>query len=128
MQALTTFDLPEGAAAGAALGLAALVCLPIVALAADVQRGRASYYDEPQRVACGGARFNPEGMTAAHRSLPCGTRVRVTSNAGRSVVVTINDRGPAKWTGRIIDLALAPARLLGMIGPGHIPVTVEVLR
>lgn len=56
--------------------------------------GKASYYWQPQRVASGGW-FNPNAMTAAHKTLPFGTRVRVTNKVnGRSVVVTINDRGP----------------------------------
>src|SRR6478736_1264835 len=55
--------------------------------------GMASYYHEPQRLASGG-RFNPHALTAAHKTLPFGTKVRVTNRRnGQSVVVTINDRG-----------------------------------
>lgn len=86
-------------------------------------RGIASYYWQPQAVACGG-RFNPHAMTAAHRTYPCGSRVRVTASNGRSVVVTINDRGPFV-KGRIIDLSLAAARQIGMTKSGLTTVTVE---
>jgi rare lipoprotein A len=88
--------------------------------------GIASYYWQGQRVATG-ARFNPEGLTAAHRSLPFGTRVRVTHlGNGRSVNVVINDRGPF-IAGRIIDLARGAARVIGMTGQGLARVRVTVL-
>ena len=88
--------------------------------------GVASYYWQGQRVATG-ARFNPEGMTAAHRTLPFGTRVRVTHlGNGRSVNVVINDRGPF-IAGRIIDLARGAARVIGMTGQGLARVKVTVL-
>ncbi len=88
--------------------------------------GKASYYWEPQRVASGGW-FNPNAMTAAHKTLPFGTRVRVTNrNNGQSVVVTINDRGPYVG-GRIIDLSRAAAHAISMQGAGVAPVTVTVL-
>jgi rare lipoprotein A len=88
--------------------------------------GLASFYWEPQRLASGGW-FNPNALTAAHRSLPFGTRVRVTHNgSGRSVDVTINDRGPYV-AGRIIDLSRAAASAIGMTAQGVAPVTVQVL-
>jgi rare lipoprotein A len=88
--------------------------------------GMASYYWQPQRVASGGS-FNPNGMTAAHKSLPFGSRVRVTHMGnGRSVEVRINDRGPYV-AGRIIDLSKAAAGLLGMTAQGIARVRVEVL-
>ena len=88
------------------------------------QSGTASFYHEPQALASGG-RFNPEAMTAAHRTLPFGTRVRVTNKRnGKSVVVTINDRGPYIG-GRIIDLSKGAARVIGMLDSGVAPVTVE---
>jgi rare lipoprotein A len=88
--------------------------------------GMASYYWQPQRVASGGW-FNPNAMTAAHKTLPFGTKVRVTNrNNGRSVVVTINDRGPY-IKGRIIDLSKAAAQQVGMTGSGVAPVSVTVL-
>ena len=88
--------------------------------------GIASYYWQPQRVASGGM-FNPNAMTAAHKTLPFGTRVRVTNhNTGRSAVVTINDRGPFV-RGRVIDLSRAAAGAVGMIGSGLARVSLEVL-
>lgn len=88
--------------------------------------GIASYYWQPQRVASGGW-FNPNAMTAAHKTLPFGTKVRVTNvSNGRSAVVTINDRGPF-IAGRIIDLSKAAAGAVGMIGSGLARVRMEVL-
>lgn len=88
--------------------------------------GVASYYWQPQRVASGGW-FNPNAMTAAHKTLPFGTRVRVThAGNGRSVVVKINDRGPYV-RGRIIDLSKAAAGVIGMHGQGIAQVRMEVL-
>lgn len=92
-----------------------------------VQRGMASWYGESQMTASG-ERFNKHAMTAAHRSLPFGTHVRVTNlDNGRSVIVRINDRGPYGH-GRIIDLSEAAARRLGMIAAGVVPVTIEVVK
>ncbi|MEA5572013.1 septal ring lytic transglycosylase RlpA family protein [Calothrix sp. UHCC 0171] len=91
--------------------------------------GIASFYgyDGSGNKTATGERFNPEGMTAAHRHLPFGTRVRVTNiRNGRSVIVRINDRGPF-IRGRIIDLSYGAARVIGMIGRGLAPVKVEVL-
>jgi rare lipoprotein A len=74
-----------------------------------------------------GETYNQNALTAAHKSLPFGTRVRVThTGTGRSIVVRINDRGPYIG-GRIIDLSAAAARVLGMAGSGVAPVRVEVL-
>ena len=88
--------------------------------------GMASYYWEPQALASGG-RFNPNAMTAAHKTLPFGTRVRVTHMGnGRSVEVKINDRGPYV-AGRIIDLSKAAAGVIGMTAQGVARVAVEVL-
>ncbi|PLZ89666.1 hypothetical protein CEN44_12545 [Fischerella muscicola CCMEE 5323] len=95
----------------------------------DTFKGIASYYghDFSGNKTATGERFNPNGMTAAHRSLPFGTRVRVTNTRnGRSVVVRINDRGPY-IRGRVIDLSLGAARILGMMGSGIAPVRIEVL-
>lgn len=88
--------------------------------------GLAAYYSQGGRVAAGG-RFNPNGLSAAHRTLPFGTQVRITDpRSGRSVIVTINDRGPY-GRGRVIDVSLAAARALGMIGRGIIYVRADVL-
>lgn len=92
----------------------------------SAQTGVASYYWQGQRVASGG-RFNPNAMTAAHRSLPFGTRVRVTHlGSGRTVDVTINDRGPFIG-GRIIDLSRAAAGVIGMRSAGVAKVRVDVI-
>ncbi len=88
--------------------------------------GIASYYWQPQRVASGGW-FNPNAMTAAHKTLPFGTRVRVTNlNNGRSVTVTINDRGPY-IRGRVIDLSRAAASAVGMTGSGIARVSMSIV-
>jgi len=90
------------------------------------QQGVASYYWQGQRVASGGM-FNPNAMTAAHKTLPFGTRVRVTHlGNGRSVEVMINDRGPF-IAGRIIDLSKGAAGVIGMTAQGIARVAVEVL-
>jgi rare lipoprotein A (peptidoglycan hydrolase) len=91
--------------------------------------GRASYYGPgfAGRKTASGAVFRPEQLTAAHRFLPLGTKVRVTNlNNGRSVLVTINDRGPY-IRGRHIDLSVAAARAIGMIGRGVASVAIDIL-
>ena len=95
----------------------------------DAVTGWASWYGPGfhGRLTANGERFNQYELTAAHRTLPFGTTVRVTNvNNGRSVVVRINDRGPFTG-GRIIDLSVAAADAIGMIGSGVAPVKVEVL-
>lgn len=88
----------------------------------------ASWYGfESGNTTANGERYDPWGMTAAHRSLPFGTIVRVTLD-GRSVTVRINDRGPAAWTGREIDLSLGAATALGMVERGIAPVCITVER
>ena len=88
--------------------------------------GIASFYWQPQKVSAGGT-FDPHAMTAAHRTLPFGTRVRVThARNGRSVDVKINDRGPFTG-GRIIDLSKAAAELIGMTAQGIARVKITVL-
>lgn len=88
--------------------------------------GIASYYWQDQMTATG-ERFNKRDLTAAHKTLPFGTRVRVTRlDTGRQVVVRINDRGPFK-PGRIIDLSERAAETIGMTGVGTTPVRLEVL-
>lgn len=93
--------------------------------------GKASFYgNEPGEggpLTANGERYNPGGLTAAHRSLPFGTRVRVTSaSTGRSVVVRINDRGPFVG-GRIIDLSTGAARAIGLTNSGVGGVRLDVL-
>ena len=103
-------------------------CLASAATAGEAHSfsGKASYYGYSGKVASGG-QFNPNGLTAAHRTLPFGTHVRVTGpKTGRSVIVTINDRGPF-GRGRVIDVSLGAARVLGMLGRGIIFVQADVL-
>lgn len=86
------------------------------------QSGVASYYGPGfhGRRTANGERFNQFAMTAAHRTLPMGTRVKVTNTRnGRSVVVRINDRGPFAH-GRVIDLSTASARAIGISGVGRV--------
>jgi rare lipoprotein A len=81
--------------------------------------GIASYYgNESGSRTASGARFNQNAMTAAHRTLPFGTRLKVT-HGGRSVVVTINDRGPFV-RGRVLDLSTGAARAIGLGGTGQV--------
>ena len=91
-----------------------------------MQTGVASNYWQPQPVACGG-RFNPSAMTAAHKSLPCGTVVKVTNlKNGKSVTVRINDRGPY-IKGRIIDLSRSSFLKIASAKQGLAKVKVEVI-
>ena len=86
--------------------------------------GKASFYGGRGRTASGG---HVGHMTAAHRSLPFGTQVRVTNLANhRSDVVTVNDRGPF-IRGRVIDVSMGAAGVLGMRGAGVAPVRIEVV-
>jgi rare lipoprotein A len=88
--------------------------------------GMASFYgNESGSKTASGARFNQNAMTAAHRSLPFGTKLRVT-HGGRSVVVTINDRGPF-IRGRVLDLSTGAARAVGLTSAGVGRVTAEVV-
>ncbi|HUS33065.1 MAG TPA: septal ring lytic transglycosylase RlpA family protein [Kofleriaceae bacterium] len=96
-----------------------------------VQEGYATWYGGSLHggPTASGERFNKNAMTAAHRTLPLQTRVRVTNKRnGRSVVVRINDRGPYGNKSRIIDMSEASARVLGMIEAGVVPVRIEVIR
>jgi rare lipoprotein A len=88
--------------------------------------GFASYYSEGQHVASGGS-FKASGYTCAHRTLPFGTHLRVADpRSGRSVVVTVDDRGPFVH-GRVLDLSLGAARALGMTGRGVMRVSASVI-
>jgi rare lipoprotein A len=101
-----------------------------VASAKGFRRGVASWYGPGfhGRRTANGERFNQHALTAAHRSLPFGTQVKVTNlNNGRSVVVRINDRGPFS-KGRIIDLSKGAAKAIGVFNSGVAPVAIEVLK
>lgn len=90
------------------------------------QCGRASWYALNSRTASG-EHMNPSALTAAHRSLPFGTRVKVTNkNNGKSVVVRINDRGPF-IKGRVLDLSRGAALKLGFVRSGHTSVCMAQL-
>ena len=88
--------------------------------------GMASFYgNESGSKTASGARFNQNAMTAAHKTLPFGTKLRVT-HGGQSVVVTINDRGPF-IKGRVLDLSTGAARAIGLTSRGVGRVTAEVV-
>jgi len=107
---------------GAAIcGIAIMLACSSAAMA---QSGIASVYAYSGEKTASGERANPEKLTAAHRTLPFGTRVRVINqHNGRSVTVRINDRGPFV-RGRVIDLTPAGARALGFSGLA--PVKLEI--
>lgn len=94
------------------------------------QTGRIAYYGRKfaGRRTASGERFDPEAMTMAHRTLPFGTRVRVTNlENGKSVIVRVNDRGPSTQ-GRIGDVSQAAAEQLEMVQDGVVDARLEVLR
>lgn len=110
--------------------IAAALAIHAATPAASCERrfaGVVSYYSngESGSRTASGARFNDRLMTAAHRCLPFGTRLRVR-RAGREVIVIVNDRGPF-IRGRVLDLARAPAAQLGMLGVGLARVEVEAI-
>jgi rare lipoprotein A len=93
------------------------------------ETGRASWYGRPHhgQLTASGERFDMHALTAAHPTLPFGTRLRVVNlDNKRAVEVRVNDRGPVV-PGRIIDLSYAAAQALGALGPGLIPVRLTVL-
>ncbi len=143
---IRTFALPVRAARPLAILVAATAALTITGGLSDASAktrkdpmnahastggrsfsGMASYYGNELagRRTASGVRFNPQGMTAAHRSLPFGTKLRVT-HGGRSVVVTINDRGPFV-RGRVLDLSKGAAQAIGMTGRGVGRVVAEAM-
>lgn len=108
------------------VGFLALVS-PGVKAATIFQQGSASYYGKAHhgKRTASGERFNMHGLTAAHRTLPFGTKLRVTSkDTGKSIIVTVNDRGPYHGR-RVLDLSQEAARQLGMIKLGVGQVTIE---
>jgi len=101
---------------------------------AEPERGYAAFYAqslEGHKTACGGT-YSSTQLTAAHRTLPCGSKLRVTNlRNGKSVRVTINDHGPMsghRGGERIIDLSYAAAQVLGFVKQGTTVVKVEVVR
>jgi rare lipoprotein A len=102
------------------------------AVKGEIQNGSASYYGAKfnGRRTASGEPYDPKKMTAAHKTLPMGTRIRVTRTShgkeGPSVEVRVNDRCGCTH-GRIVDLSLAAAKRLGMLQSGVVPVRIEVL-
>jgi rare lipoprotein A len=95
-------------------------------LDASASSGMASYYSSGARTASGEA-FNPNEFTAAHRTLPFGTKLRVTNvSTGQSVTVRVNDRGPFV-PGRVVDVSHSAAESLGMTGKGVAKVKLDVV-
>ncbi len=97
--------------------------------ALPVITGRASWYGEAHHglLTASGERYDMNALTAAHRTLPFGTRLRVMNLDNERVVeVRVNDRGPV-IAGRILDLSYGAARKLGAVGAGVIPVSITIL-
>ncbi len=89
--------------------------------------GIASFYSQGTKTASG-EKFDPNELTAAHPTLPFGTRLRVTNqHTGRSVTVRVNDRGPYV-PGRVVDVSYSAAEQLGMVGRGIAPVKLDVVQ
>ena len=102
---------------------------PIVNAVHATTTGVASWYGErfQGRTTANGEVYDMNGLTAAHRDLPMGTRVEITNvRNGRSVTVRINDRGPS-IRGRMIDVSKATAQALGFVGAGLTTVSLEVV-
>lgn len=119
---------------------AAVACALVVPSPVLAWEGRVSWYGAEhgqarKNVACNrrsvghlAGRYNPAGMTAAHWTLPCGTRVQVTDVAtGESVDVTVNDRGPHPRLGRTLDLSKGAAARLGIVHRGVIRARLTIL-
>ncbi|MEI6127183.1 MAG: septal ring lytic transglycosylase RlpA family protein [Pseudomonadota bacterium] len=103
---------------------------PIPSALGYTEEGIASWYgdDFHGKPTSSGEPYNMHGMTAAHKTLPLGTHVKVVHREnGKSIIVRVNDRGPFV-SGRIIDLTYSAAKQLGMVDPGTIPVRVEAVQ
>lgn len=111
------------------LASVALVALVFSASAAQAETGKASWYGfESGNRTASGEKFNPHGKTVAHRSLPFGTMLRITDPySGRTVTCRVSDRGPAKRTGRVLDLSRGCASELGIIARGVAHVEYSVI-
>jgi len=125
------FVLAVAAVAGVsvAIGCASEASARRRATVGEVQDGEASYY-APKfagRRTASGERYDPKGMTAAHKTLPFGTRIRVTRVGGPSVVLRVNDRCGCPH-GRIVDVSEVAARKLDMMRAGVVKVRLEVIR
>jgi rare lipoprotein A len=113
------------------LAFAATVLLSLSSCARKItETGKGSFYADKfeGRPTASGEKFDQDKMTAAHRTLPFGTKVKVTNQAnGRSVTVTVNDRGPFA-AGRIIDVSKKAAKKLGMVNAGVANVKISYKR
>jgi len=108
---------------------AVMTTSPVPPVAGMEEVGMASWYGAPHhgRRTASGEVYDMHRLTAAHKTLPFGTRILVTNrDTGQSAEVRVNDRGPFV-EGRILDVSYAAGRLLGAVGPGVIPVRVRVL-
>ena len=112
--------------------LAAIMLVALTLPAWAGERGEASYYgagEKLNRITACGQMFSPWKIAAAHRTLPCGSRAQIINPANnRSIVVVINDRGPHRRTGRIIDVTVRVAELLGFVDQGVAEVLVVPLK
>jgi rare lipoprotein A len=109
-----------------AAATAALIGLSSLA-SANTVTGVASYY-KSGKLTANGERFKPMGLTAAHRKLPFGTKVKVTNlRNGKSIIVRINDRGPF-IRGRVIDLSLGAAKAIGITQTGVAKVSYTIIK
>jgi len=121
--AVAMFSLGAGAA------LAQAASAPSAATAPAAESGKLAWYGSKfaGRKTASGERYNPEAMTMAHKTLPFGTRVKVTNpENGKSVTLRVNDRGPTQ-ADRVGDVSLAAARKLGMVKPGVIDAELTVV-
>ena len=99
------------------LVLSAVLAIGLFAAPVHAATGWASYY-KSGRLTANGEHFKPMGLTCAHRKLAFGTKLRVTNlHTGKSVIVRVNDRGPF-IRGRILDLSLGAAKLIGLTASG----------
>ena len=100
---------------------------PEVSTTQGKSNGIASFYSQGTKTASG-EKFDPNELTAAHPTLPFGTKLRVTNqHTGRSVTVRVNDRGPYV-PGRVVDVSYSAAQQLGMVGRGVAPVKLDVVQ
>jgi len=129
--ALTASLLALGVSVAVAQGAsaAAPASAPASAVAAATESGKLAWYGKKfaGRTTASGERYNPEAMTMAHKTLPFGTRVKVTNpKNGKSVTLRVNDRGPTQ-ADRVGDVSMAAARQLGMINMGVIDAELSVV-